>query len=162
PFEYTGGSSVTLEALSAGISEIIRRLSDGTTLQLIVESRKEHPDAVAAYTRRSSERSLGGGPEHALSADVARHTGELFFRDQEFFLFVSQPYAFQNAALVRAGALPISFPRWSKERYEREISSLRREATSVRDAFSALGIECVEASEDRILSLIEHTLNPFR
>lgn len=161
PFEFTAASTDRISAVSNSLAELIRRLPDGVILQLLVDARADAAKNVRDYVARCEDQGLAGdAPEHQLAEDVGRHAQRLAFRDLDCWLFVSQPYAFQNAALIRAGALPIAFPRWSRERYDKAIRSLEQLATTVRDGFNAAGVACTEATESDILGLVHQVLNP--
>ena len=162
PLELTASSSERIESVSAGLSEMIRRLPDGTILQLIVDVGEDPPPSVTDYVAHCDRQGSGESAENTLAIDVACHVRRLAFRNVGCWLFVCQPYAFQSASMVRAGALPTPFPAWSRAGYDRALRALEHTAFSVRDAFNAAGMSCRDADEAELLALMQRVLNPRR
>jgi len=160
PLEIVSTSEQQLEHFTQRLSELIRRLPDGTILQLIVDGQIRSSERVKKFIDTRQEQASHRTAVGILCQDVAQHAASLSFRDVQMYLFVCQPYHFQNALLIRNGVMPVLRPRWNETSYQKAIEKLIHTANLVRDHFCASGLELTRAQDSEILNLIQASLNP--
>ena len=124
PLDHTASSSASIANTSRVVSELLRWIPEGTVLQLLVEIADTPPGSVEAFVAARGAAARDGTAAARLCASVAEHARRQSFRTVRTFLFVCQPYHFQQAAIVRAGAMPTTRPRWTAEAHERALRAL--------------------------------------
>lgn len=163
PLEHTGIGSAQVATAARSMSELLRWLPDGTVLQLLVDIVATAPLCVQDFIReREFEATNAARAAADLCVDVARHTQQQRFRTVRQYLFVSQPYHFQNAVIVRAGTMPLTRPNWSAERFAVATRKLTETAQAVAEQGRAAGLGLRLAQDSDILALIQTHLNPNR
>lgn len=158
--ELVSTSEQQLEHFTQRLSELIRRLPDGTLLQLLVDCQIRSSTRVEAFIKARQGQASARTAAGILCGDVAQHAASLPFRDVRMFLFVCQPYHFQNALLIRNGVMPSLRPKWNEAAYQKALNQLLHTATMVRDHFCASSVTLTRAEDAALLELIQAHLNP--
>ncbi|MCC6811248.1 MAG: ATP-binding protein [Deltaproteobacteria bacterium] len=162
PLDHTASSSLSVGNSSRIMSELLRWLPEGTILQLLVEVSDSVPSSVAAFVSAREAAAKGASPAALLCSSVVEQARKQKFRSVRMFLFVCQPYHFQQAALVRSGAMPSARPRWTADTHDRALRALEDTAKSAEEQLRAAGLVVSRATDQSLLALVRRQLNPGR
>lgn len=161
PLAYNSCSASQVDQVAQSLATLIRRLADGTVLQLIVDVQPGQPPAVGRFVEASLRSADNSTPAGLLCRDVAMHAQQQVFRTTKFYVLVSLPYEFQSTASAKTRKVR-NKPAWTATAYERATKKLEQTAAAVRDHVNSTGLKLTEASEAELLHLVQSHLNPGR